>query len=98
MELLASTPARLALAATVLLASSVPTLARPDTRAYTCAQNRGIVTQYGAIVMSTGPHSYDRIVLARNYCQPDEFLNKKYVPSIDLPRCFIGYVCKNHYE
>ncbi|MEC9343443.1 MAG: hypothetical protein VYD64_06325 [Pseudomonadota bacterium] len=69
--------------------------ARPDTRAYTCAQGRGAVAQYGSIVMTTGPHTFARIVHNRGFCGPGQDTVLKVVPTLDNPRCRIGYTCSD---
>jgi len=93
----ASTSVRLALAAAVLLISAGQVLARPDTRSYTCAQNKALVAQHGAIVMSTGPNTWARIVSGGQYCLMGEILEWKYVPARDTPRCLAGYICNDNY-
>ncbi|GIL00291.1 MAG: hypothetical protein BroJett030_01900 [Alphaproteobacteria bacterium] len=86
---------RPAMALIILLAAGGPALAaRPDTRAYTCDQGRAIVAQYGSIVMTTGQFTYDRIVHNRGFCGPGEETQLKVVPSLDNPRCRIGYTCR----
>ena len=67
--------------------------ARPDTRAYTCAQNRAAIAQYGSLVMTTGQFTYARIVHNRGFCGPGQQTKLHIVPSLDDPRCHIGYIC-----
>ena len=89
-----SLPIRWFAAAVLLLALGSQALAaRPDTRAYTCAQGRGAIAQYGSIVMTTGTHTYARIVHNRGFCGPGQDTQLKVVPSADNPRCRIGYTC-----
>ena len=92
-----SKPARLALAAAVLIVSAGQVMARPDTRNYSCAQNRALVAQYGKIVMSTGQYTYDQIVANRSYCEQGEIIQRLYAPAADTPRCLVGYICTNNY-
>ena len=79
----------------MLVAAGGPALAaRPDTRAYTCEQGRALIAQYGSIVMTTGQFTYDRIVHNRGFCGPGEETQLKIVPSLNDPRCRIGYICR----
>ncbi len=85
----------LALVALTFAASAQSALAqRPDTRAMTCDQGRAVVAQYGSIVLTTGQHTYDRIVHNRGFCGPGQETQLKIVPSLDVPNCRIGYFCR----
>jgi len=59
----------LRLYATVLgtLAFAAPAMARPDTRTLTCEQTHSLIEREGAVVLTTGPHTYDRFVSRRGY-------------------------------
>lgn len=82
-------------AALILSTGADPALAaRPDTRAMTCEQGRGLIAQYGSIVMTTGQYTYDRIVHNRGFCGPGEETQLKIVPTLNDPRCRIGYICR----
>ena len=67
---------------------------RADTRSFTCASAWAFVQSRGAVVMSTGNYTYDRLVSQRRYCQMDEVLQRHYAQTADSPRCFVGYVCR----
>lgn len=67
---------------------------RPDTRSMTCAQAQATVDQRGAIVMSTGTHTFDRFVANRSYCQRGEDLWRERVKTKDNPQCFLN-ICVN---
>jgi hypothetical protein len=85
-----------AIAVTVSLATQLPALAaRPDTRAMTCEQARAFVRQQGAVVMSTGPYTYDRIVSGYGYCERGQETWLTTAPTRDNPKCRIGYLCKD---
>ena len=81
--------------ATILALAPVALAARPDTRAYTCDQGRSLIAQSGAIVMTTGPNTYERIVHNRGFCSPDQEQVTEIVPASDDPRCRIGYTCRD---
>jgi hypothetical protein len=59
---------RLGLAAVITVGAAGSALARPDTRSMTCAQTQNLIVRSGAIVLTTGRHTYDRYVAAARYC------------------------------
>ena len=69
-------------------------LARPDTRKMTCQGAQQFVRQNGAVVMTTGQYTYERIVTNQGYCDYDEMTWLKIAPTIDNPRCRVGYYCR----
>lgn len=64
----ASRLAGLAAAAAVVLATTAGAYARPDARSMTCSQVRSLIRAEGAVVMTTGRHTYDRFVSTRGAC------------------------------
>ncbi|MEZ5872717.1 MAG: hypothetical protein R3D32_12935 [Nitratireductor sp.] len=74
--------------------ASPATAARTDTRKMTCEQGRNFIRQNGAVVMTTGTHTYARIVSGTGFCDGDEETELKVVPTLDSPRCRIGYICR----
>lgn len=80
--------AALALAATGALAQP-----RPSTQAMTCGQTRALVASRGAMVLSTGPTTYDRFVASRAFCQINEMIEPAWAPTRDTAQCPIGYRC-----
>lgn len=87
------------LAALVLATvAALPTPAnaqRPDTRNFTCASAWQFVQQQGAVVMTTGPYTFERLVSIRRYCALDEVLQRHFGQTLDSPRCFVGYACRS---
>jgi hypothetical protein len=83
------------LAAAMLAGVALPAHAegRPDTRRYTCEVVQATVQQRRAIVMTTGPHTYGRIVAGQAYCGPTQRAMLQVVPTLDNPRCRAGYYC-----
>lgn len=67
---------------------------RPDTRAYSCSQVVGTIKQYGSLVWTTGQHTYARIVSNRGYCKHGQVPEQKYAPTLDNPRCRVGFTCR----
>jgi hypothetical protein len=60
---------------------------RVDSRSRTCAQVQSLIDQHGAVLLSTGVHTFDRYVSNRNQCQHGEVLLREYVPTKDTGRC-----------
>jgi len=79
----------------VLAGASEAFAARPDTRRMSCQQGRALIAQYGSVVMTTGQHTFARIVSGRGFCAPGEETVRKIVPSADSPRCDIGFTCRD---
>ncbi len=78
---------------TGLLISTSIAQARPDTRYMSCGQVQSLVQRSGAIILSTGAHTYDKYVKNHAYCNVSQELRSAYVPTADLRRCKIGYRC-----
>jgi hypothetical protein len=67
---------------------------RPNSTAMTCAQAAGLVKARGAVVMSTGPMTYDRYVSSRGFCSQTEITVPDWVATRDSNACFVGYRCR----
>ncbi len=85
----------LLLASLSLAAAISPAAARPDTRAMTCEGAKAFIRGNGAVVMSTGQYTYDRIVAGIGYCDRGEEAVLKVAPTRDNPRCRVGYYCRD---
>ncbi len=83
-----------AIAALTLLAASV-SHARPFTPSMTCGEAANTVSVNGAIVMDTGPHTYDRFVVSRAYCTPHERTKAAFAYTLNNPACQVGYTCEH---
>lgn len=66
---------------------------RPDSRNMTCDQAYALVRRYGAVVMSTGRYTFERVVANRSWCQRGERLRRYSVPTLDVRHCRVGYKC-----
>jgi hypothetical protein len=75
-----------------------PAGAQPRGRPYTptlpCKAVAEMVRARGAVVLSTGPTTYDRYVRDRSFCQVSETLEPAWVRASDSGQCFIGYTCR----
>ncbi len=72
--------------------------ARPDTRALTCAQASALVARDGAVVMTTGPFTYQRIVRDGGFCTIETTTRPDYEATRDERQCFVGYRCVERLE
>ena len=71
----------------LFLVASQAQAQRPSTLDMTCAEAQSFIAANGAVVMSTGEHTYDRFVAHRGHCLPGEFMDYKWVPAADTPQC-----------
>jgi hypothetical protein len=87
---------RTTLALTVACALSTGAVAqsRTTTLDMTCAQARALVVAQGAIVLRTGPYTYDRYVSNASYCAVQETVRPQWVRTADVPQCLVGGVCR----
>jgi len=60
----------------------------------TCQTARQIVASRGAVVLSTGPRTYDRYVSSSQFCVLGETTEPAWIPTADTRQCFVGYRCR----
>lgn len=77
-----------------LVAGTSIAQARPSTLSMTCAQAQATVASYGAVVLSTGPTTFDRFVAHNGFCLHGEIARTAYAPTLDTPHCPVGYTCE----
>lgn len=78
---------------------SGPALAqRVSTTALTCSQAQALVVQRGAIVLSTGPATYERFVADNRFCERDEYAQPETAPTRDAASCVVGLRCRARSE
>jgi len=82
----------LALASLVAAASTAA--ARESTTGMSCAQAAAVVASEGAIVLTTGEHTYDRFVAHVGFCQHGEQAVPVVAPTLDSEYCSVGYRCE----
>ena len=78
-----------------MVATAALAQARQSTMGMTCGEAAGLVAREGAIVLGTGPVTYDRFVAGTNQCQLGEFLEPAWAPTQDSAQCPIGYQCRS---
>jgi hypothetical protein len=88
-------PVKLVFTAIVLMSMGSGALAqgRPLTLQMSCNGARQLVASQGAVVLNTGPMTYDRYVSAVTQCVRGETLDPAWVPTVDTPQCPVGYRC-----
>ena len=86
---------RLLITALTLVTTTVPLAARPDTRSMSCQQAQRLLAREGAVVMSTGRHTYDRFVVSGDFCEVAEWAYTATAPTKDTRACPLGYTCSS---
>lgn len=71
---------------------------RPATPALSCAAAADLVARSGAIVLTTGPFTYARIVRDGGFCPIPEVPKPAFEVTLDDPKCFVGYVCRDKFN
>ena len=84
---------RLGLAAAIVVSATGSALARPDTRSMTCAQTQNLIVRSGAVVLTTGRHTYDRYVASARYCSFPNVPTLTTVQTKDTRQCPV-YNCQ----
>ena len=87
-------PGKAIVAAAILLAGLQAASARPLTLKMSCAEAQRLVASAGAILLSTGPHTFERYVASDRFCLPDQYSEYATAPTADTGNCPIGYVCR----
>lgn len=81
-------------AAAVVLSVSPTFAQRPSTLGMSCRQAQSLVASRGAVVLSTGRHTYDRFVASGGFCLSGEYADAAWAPTRDTAHCPLGYTCK----
>ena len=79
-----------------LLVSVALAQERPLVTEMTCSRAEALVASQGAVVLSTGPTTYDRFVRDGSYCMVGEAPVAARVPTVESAyglSCFIGFRC-----
>ncbi len=67
---------------------------RPTTETLTCSQAQSFVASRGAVLMNSGPTTYDRFVASRAFCTGNDIAEPAYVRTRDNPQCAL-YACQS---
>jgi hypothetical protein len=84
----------LALLCLGLAAGEAAAQTRPLTTALPCAAVSALVTARGAIVLGTGPYTYDRYVSNAGECGIGQTTEPAFERAADNAQCFVGYRCR----
>lgn len=86
---------RITIAAATLVALSTAAIAqgRPDSRQMSCGQVQSLIEQRGAVVLTTGQHTYDRYVSYRGSCSWPSVPTRTTIKAADTDRCPV-YNCE----
>lgn len=79
--------------ALAIAATASASFARPDARQMSCGQTQSLVERSGAVVITTGQHTYDRFVAHDGYCYHPEVREITYIRTRDTDQCPI-YHCE----
>lgn len=60
-----------------------------QTRTMSCADVQALVAKRGAVMLATGPNTYDRYVRDNSYCTYPEQVNPEWVPTLN-GSCNVG--------
>ena len=77
------------------LASNASAQTQVEGRSLSCAQIAATVRNRGAVVISTGPYTYDRYVNGGQFCVRPEIPVPTWISTADAAQCFVGYVCRD---
>lgn len=86
---------RLLHALLLLAATASAADARQSTLNLSCNQAATVVASAGAIVLSTGRHTYERFVSRPGYCEIGMWADRAWAPTRDTRSCQLGYVCRH---
>lgn len=85
-------------ALTIAASAASSVAARPSTTTMTCGQAAATVAKAGAIVLTTGPTTYERFVATSAKCLQGELTEPATAPTTDSESCPVGYVCKQRQQ
>ena len=80
------------------LATEAVAQGRPYSPGMSCREAAAMVSARGAVVLGTGPNSYERVVAHGGLCSVEETTAPAWEPTADNPRCFVGYRCKDKFN
>ena len=84
--------------AALFAASAALAQPRPSTTAMPCSAVRALVASEGAVVLGTGPHTYDRYVAHQGFFGLDQVTDPAHERSADTLQCFVGYRCVSRFR
>lgn len=91
-----SLPLGLSALAMVLVTGAAVAQQRPYSPDMSCKAIENLVASRGALLIDTGPRSFDRFVNSRQFCYFSQDIEPAWIPAGDDRECFVGYTCKEH--
>ncbi|TCT03315.1 hypothetical protein [Aquabacter spiritensis] len=64
----------------------------PNSRTMSCKQVQDLMTRAGAVLLATGPTTFDRYVRDSGFCSVEEVVKPQWVPTRD-GLCYVGGIC-----
>ena len=79
----------------MLVGLSLPVAAqgRPDARTMSCEEVRAMIATRGAVVLTTGRHTYDRYVAGSHFCPPPDVARPETIRTRDADQCMV-FACR----
>jgi hypothetical protein len=71
--------------------------ARPSLATMGCAEASRLVASRGSVLLSTGPHLYDRYVANSAFCEKQD-TQPAWERTADQAQCLVGYVCRPRFS
>lgn len=88
----------LLLTAALLIAAPAMAQHRVDARQLDCRSVQSLIVQRGAVVLTTGQHTYDRYVADGRFCFHPEVARLTTIPSADTRQCQVYYCGPNLFD
>jgi hypothetical protein len=86
------------LALCVLSTSALAQSSRPQLSSMTCGAASSLIKNRGAVVVDTGPNTFERLVASEGFCQRGETAIPYFTPTRDNRTCMAGYECRDIQE
>jgi hypothetical protein len=67
---------------------------RPMLSGARCGSVRALLAARGALILGTGPDTFDRFVSDARSCEASEAAEPAIEQTADNPQCFVGFRCK----
>jgi hypothetical protein len=81
--------------ALVASATAASAQGRLSTQSLPCAQASALVARSGAVVLGTGPFTYERFVRDSSFCEVAETVEPVYAATADAAQCPVGFRCRS---
>jgi hypothetical protein len=79
--------------AAILVATSAVAKERRAPISMTCRNASKLVDDRGAVVLHWGANRFERFVRDASFCPHGQTLRPAFAPTLDAPRCQVGWIC-----